>query len=446
MPRNRASGTSGHAQVRTALIVLDGLGDRPHPDLKGRTPLEAARTPFLDRLAAEGTLGTVLPVGPGIAPESDAGVLGLLGYDPRKDSPGRGVLEAEGVGVHILPGHVAFRSNFATVDETGHVRDSRVGRSLTTSEATALSEELTRADLLREENVEARVVATVGHRGVVVLRDRSGAALSPNVSNSDPFYVKDGGLGHAVRPSDPKLLSVRPLGEDPAERRTADLVNAFAARVPAILRAARVNSERKARGQLEATQLLLRDAGTAPRALLSFQKRWGREGAALTEMPVERGLARLLGLVDVYVGPVDPKDRRGGYAERARRCRELLRKHEFLYVHLKGPDEPGHDGDAGKKRDIIEALDEGFFGPFLEGLDLASVRLLVTADHATPCILKAHSDDPVPALFVGGPSWKAPRGDAPTRKFSEMNAAKGALGGLQGTQLLEQLFAPSSAA
>jgi 2,3-bisphosphoglycerate-independent phosphoglycerate mutase len=442
MPTPRPRRAAGEARIRHALIVLDGLGDRGHPDLAGRTPLEAAKTPCLDRLAREGTLGTVLPVGPGVAPESDAGVLGLLGYDPRADSPGRGVLEAEGVGIHVEPGHVAFRFNFATVAPDGRVLDSRVGRALTTPEARRLAEALTGAALLEKEGVEARVVATVGHRGVVVLRDLQGRPLSPEVSNSDPFYVRQGGLGHAVRPKDPRVLRVEAL--DPAEgsRRTAELVNTLIERAPAVLRASPVNSDRKGRGQLEATQLLLRDAGTAPRHLRSFRERWGVEGAALTEMPVERGLAKLLALEDVYVGPVDPTARVAGYRERASRCRELLERHDFLYVHLKGPDEPGHDGDAPRKREIVEALDEGFFAPFLEGLDLSRVRLLITADHATPCILKAHSDDPVPVIFAGGSGWRPSDalGDPP--KFCEALAAKGPLAGLLGKDLLTHLFSP----
>lgn len=426
--------------LRYALIVLDGLGDRPHPSLGGKSPLEAARTPQMDRLCREGTLGTVMTVGPGIAPESDAGVLGLLGYDPRTDSPGRGVLEAEGVGIRVLPGQVAFRFNFATIGPEDRVLDSRVGRSLTTAEATELAKSLTEANLLVRERIEVRVVATVGHRGVVVLRDLSGGRLSPEVSNSDPFYAKSGGLGHALRPTDPRLLSVEPLDASPAAKRTATLVNAFLSKVPTVLRDHPVNADRKRRGLLEGNHVMLRDAGTAPQGLRTFRERWGYDGAALTEMPVERGLALLLHLEDVYVGPVDPAHRVEGYRVRAQKCRELLDRHPFLYVHLKGPDEPGHDGDAPRKRDIVEALDEGFFGPFLEGLDLSRTRLLVSADHATPCILKAHSDDPVPVLLAGGPDWKPSTPGAPSPKFSESLAEQGPLRGLLGHDLLTHLF------
>src|SRR5271170_4748922 len=122
-----------------ALIVLDGLGDRPHPATGGRSPVEAAATPHLDRLSRRGQLGQVVVVGPGIAPESDAGVFALLGYDPVHDSPGRGVLEALGVVLPLEPADVALRLNFATIDGDGTIVDSRVGRTLSTHEAEELA-------------------------------------------------------------------------------------------------------------------------------------------------------------------------------------------------------------------------------------------------------------------------------------------------------------------
>ncbi len=139
-----------------------------------------------------------------------------------------------------------------------------------------------------------------------------------------------------------------------------------------------------------------RNAGALPRVPpASFEEKHGVRGAAVTEMPVERGIARVLRLEDCYVGPMGA-DRDAGYRERARVTRELLGRFPFVYVHLKGPDEPGHDGDAVLKKEIVESIDRSFFGPFLEGLDLSRTRVGVTADHATPCVLKGHSDDPCP--------------------------------------------------
>ena len=428
--------------LRRALVVLDGLGDRPSPATGGRTPTDAATTPELDELARQGQLGEVVPVGPGIAPESDAGVLALLGYDPVTDSPGRGALEAMGVGLELKPGDLSLRLNFATSDGGGHIVDSRVGRSLTTEEARTLADSLTKADLLAPEGIRAEVRATVGHRGVLVLHPLGGAPLSPEISNADPFYEKVGGLGKARTVSDPRVLPVTALGPGEGPARAAAAVNEFLRRADEVLAGHPTNARRAMRGRKIANTLLVRNAGGPPRpGLPSFAEKYGIEGAAVTEMPVERGIARLLGLADVFVGPMGA-DRDAALRDRARVTREALDAHPFVYVHLKGPDEPGHDGDAPLKREIIEAIDRAFFGPFLEGLDLARTRIAVTADHATPCVLKGHSDDPVPFLLAGAGVPSSPG----SVKFGEDAAARGILGRRLGREVLPLLMRPDGPA
>jgi 2,3-bisphosphoglycerate-independent phosphoglycerate mutase len=424
-----------------ALIVLDGLADRPNPATGNRSPVAAAATPNLDALCRMGRLGDVVVVGPGIAPESDAGVFALLGYDPVRDSPGRGVLEALGVELPLVPGDVALRLNFATTDGQGRVLDSRVGRSLSTRESTELAETLTSADLLKDEGIHAVVRATVGHRGVLWLHPVSGGSLSPNISNADPFYEKVGGMGQAVRPAEPCILSVRPLDATPEAARSARAVDTFLARAGSALAGHRINARRAMSGKAIANGLLVRNAGALPSPPpRTFADLHGVTGAALTEMPVERGIARVLKLEDRYVGPMGP-DRDSGYRDRAVVARELLVRHPFVYVHLKGPDEPGHDGDAPAKQQIVEAIDRSFFGPFLEGLDLGRYRIAVTADHATPCILKGHSDDPVPLLLAG---VGVPADPGVPVKFSEEAAARGSLGHRTGHDVLSLLLRPST--
>lgn len=437
------SGPATEPRVSLALIVLDGLGDRPHPATENRSPVESAATPNLDRLASSGQMGEVFVVGAGVAPESDAGVFALLGYDPIHDSPGRGVLEALGVEIPLAAGDVALRLNFATVDGDGTVLDSRVGRSLTTKEAVDLARGITEADLLGSEGIRAEVRATVGHRGVLWLHPLEGGPLSPEVSNADPFYEKVGGMGQARRPESPKVLEAKPTDASPEAARTARAINRFLARAQEVLAGHRVNARRALGGKKVANGLLVRNAGTLPRTLpMSFENKYGVRGAGVTEMPVERGIARVLGLEDCYVGPMGA-DRDAGYRERARVTRELLARTPFVYVHLKGPDEPGHDGNAPLKREIVEAIDRSFFGPFLEGLDPARVRIGVTADHATPAILKGHSDDPVPLLLAG--EGVRPVGDASSTKFGESAASHGALGTRSGADVLRLLFHPPSA-
>jgi 2,3-bisphosphoglycerate-independent phosphoglycerate mutase len=422
--------------LRFALVILDGLGDRPHPDTNGQSPIVAARTPHLDQLAAQGTSGEVMLIGPGIAPESDAGVLALLGYDPAHDSPGRGVLEALGVDIPLAPGDVALRSNFATAGGNGEIVDSRVGRSLSTTEAAELSRTINGADLLADLHIHAELRPTVGHRGVLWLHPTDGQPLSAEVSNSDPFYERTGGMGHARVATDAKPLPIEPLTPDPAASRTAAALNAWLERVPPLLAGQAVNARRALRGGKIANLVLLRNAGTLPTTPPeSFAVKHGVTGAAVTEMPVERGIAKLLGLVDIYVGPMG-HDRATALAERARVAREALRNHPFVYIHLKGPDEPGHDGDARKKQEIVEDIDRSFFGPFAEGLDWPRTRVAVTADHATPAILKRHSDDPVPLLLVG--AGIAPAGGSP--KFGTMPPG-GTLGTVRGSDVLARLLA-----
>lgn len=396
-------------------MILDGLGDRPSPDTGGVSPIVAAATPHLDRLAQAGTLAEVSLLGPGIAPESDAGVLALLGYDPAKDSPGRGVLEALGVGIPLSPGDVALRMNFATVDGDGRVVDSRVGRSLTTSEAAELARSVNDASILEDDHIRAELRPTIGHRGVLWLHPTDGRPLSPEVSNSDPFYERTGGMGHAREVVEPSTRKVEPLNPGPEASRTAAALNEWLERAAPLLAGHRVNARRALRGSPIANAVLLRHAGALPvPPPPPFSAKHGTSGAAITEMPVERGIARLLGLTDIYVGPMGP-DRPAALRERARVARRAVEEHPFVYIHLKGPDEPGHDGDARRKQEVVEEIDRSFFGPFVDGMDWSTVRVAVTADHATPAVLKRHSDDPVPLLLVG--AGVPPQGGSP--KFGQ---------------------------
>jgi 2,3-bisphosphoglycerate-independent phosphoglycerate mutase len=279
---------------------------------------------------------------------------------------------------------------------------------------------------------------------VLWLHPVEGGPLSPEVSNSDPFYERVGGMGQARRPEVPKVLEVTPMDASPEAARTARAINLFLSRARDVLAGHRVNARRALGGKKVASGLLVRNAGALPRTPPpSFEVKHGIRGAAVTEMPVERGIARVLGLEDRYVGPMGP-DRDAGYRERARVTRELLGQSPFVYVHLKGPDEPGHDGNAPLKREIVEAIDRSFFGPFLEGLDLSRVRFAVTADHATPCILKGHSDDPVP-LLLSGAGVPAREKAGPT-KFGESAAAHGSLGTRTGADVLRLLFHPPTSA
>ncbi|MDR7434192.1 MAG: alkaline phosphatase family protein [Armatimonadota bacterium] len=418
---------------RILYVIIDGLGDRPLPELDGRTPLEAARTPHLDQLAQQGRQGLVTTVGPGIAPESDVAVMAVLGYDPHRYHTGRGPLEALGVGIRMREGDLALRGNFATVDDGWILRDRRAGRDLTSAEAHALAEAVCAQVQLTEAPVTFDFRATIGHRCVLVLFPREGR-LSANITNTDPAYERLGGLGVARAGESNEVERARPLDESEEARIAAALVNEFTWRSREVLEHHPINERRRKEGRLPANVILLRDAGDRLPEAPSFQEVFGRSFACFVEMPVERGIASLLGMTVIEVPPV-PGGRPEAYRRWAEMALDAIQNYEGIYLHLKGPDEPGHDGDFRRKKEMIEEIDRAFFGTLLPSLDLQQVLIAVTADHATPCSLRGHSDDPVPLLVSGG----GISADG-TRSFGEREASNGSLGHLKGIDILPLLL------
>ena len=416
------------APPKLLYVCLDGLGDEPHPDLDDRTPLEAAATPFLDDLAARGRVGLVHTVGPDIAPESDIAVFAILGYDPAEQHPGRGVLEALGSGMEFRDDDLAHRVNFAT-GEDGHIVDRRVGRDLSSEEARALADEVNDRLELPAATFELR--PTVEHRGALVIRSTEGP-LSAEVSNTDPAYAKVGSLGVALETFEEEVAWAEPLDASEEARRAADLTNAFVRESARILDASETNARRRRDGRLPANLILTRDAGDHLPRLTPIRERFGPSWGCFVEMPVERGIAMALGMGEVPApSPPDPEER---YAAWAAVAAEALDGYDALYVHIKGPDIPAHDGRAEDKRDVIEVIDRAFFGQVLPAIDPGEVILAVTADHATSCLRKAHTADPVP-LLVCGPGVQA---DAVTA-FGERSAADGSIGTIRGVDILPSL-------
>jgi 2,3-bisphosphoglycerate-independent phosphoglycerate mutase len=414
-------------------ICLDGLADDPIPEFDGRTPLEAAETPHMDALAARGRTGTVLTVGPGIAPESDIGVFGILGYDPQEEHPGRGVLEAIGIGMPFADGDLAYRINFATVDGD-EIADRRVGRDLGSDEAHALADEVNERLTLPGATFALR--ATVEHRGALVIH--ADEPLSANVTNTDPAYRREGHLGVALETFEPRVVKAEALdGSDPA-RRAADLTNAFVEGSATILDASEVNAARRAESRLPANAILTRDGGDHRPRLQRIRERSGLVWGCFVEMPVERGIALALGMKAVDAPRLDAAGfgpaAEDAYAAWAELALEAIGEFQALYVHLKGPDVPAHDGRAEDKRAVIAAIDRAFFGQLLAGLDLGRAVVAVTADHATSCVRKAHTADPVPLLVAGGPV--DPDGSP---GFGENVCSQGSLGLLRGTQILPRV-------
>ena len=280
-------------------VILDGLGDDPLEALGGKTPLEAAHTPNLDRLAAAGKNGFVTTVGKGIAPESDIAVLAILGYDPHDHHTGRGPLEAVGAGLEMDKGDLAYRVNFATVETDGDgwaIIDRRVGRDLTSEEAHVFAGEV--EDKVSIPNAAFEFKATIGHRGVLVLRSERGP-LSAEVENSDPAYGREGALGVAKETFDNHVVHVTPVagyeGHEDAERAAA-LTNEWLRASFEVLERSEINSTRRAAGKLPGNFILTRDGGDHLPDLVPFKEKFGPEMGCFVEMPVELGIARLTGM------------------------------------------------------------------------------------------------------------------------------------------------------
>lgn len=424
-------GTSAEEEPEVAhtvlFVVLDGLADDPVPELGDRTPLAAAATPNMDALARGGAQGLVTVVGEGIAPESDVAVMALLGFDPAKDHPGRGPVEAIGAGLDLQEGELAWRCNFATVGDWPELTDRRVGRDLDAEEAQAFAEVVNAEVELPDATFEFR--ATVGHRGVLVIRSDSGS-LRP-VTNTDPAYRREGSIGHALESFEMRVDEAHPVDgeeDDDAARRAAELTNAFTRRAFEALDANDLNRQRREAGRLAANVILSRDAGTRlPSQLRPLGERFDARFGCFVEMPVEAGISRLVGMEEI---PAAQRNGSAGeqYRAWAEKAAEVAGDFGVLYLHLKGPDIPAHDGDHEAKREIIEVIDDAFFGHLEPALEDAV--LLVTADHATSCVRAAHTDDPVPYLVHG------PVESDDTDAFSEEQAARGSLPHRTGMDLM----------
>ena len=416
-------------------VVLDGLGDDPLPQLGDQTPLESAPTPHLDALAARGINGIVTTVGEGIAPESDIAVFAVLGFDPRVHHAGRGPMEGLGAGMDIQDGDLVYRINFATVGEDGRqIVDRRVGRNLTSDESKALAE-VANAEVSLP-GADALLIATVAHRGVLRIRRNDGGSLSAEVTNTDPAYERVGALGVAKLTFDDVVQTCEPLPGNEGDERArlaADLTNQYLEQVFRVLDRSQVNDKRRAVGSMPGNIILTRDGGDHLPTPPSFQETFGARWGCFVEMPVERGISMVLGMGQIEV-PMMTDSFETQYNTWAETALEAIEEYDGLYIHIKGPDIPAHDGQFEAKRENIAAIDAAFFGRLLPDLP-KNVIVAVTADHSTSCAKKAHTDDPVP-LVVAGPGV-AP--DAVTT-YGERAARRGDIGHVQGVEIMPRLM------
>lgn len=362
---------------RCFVLILDGLGDRPVPALGGRTPLEAARTPRLDRLAAAGRLGLVDPVEPGRVPNTHTGVGVLFGLRAsQRHLLKRGPVEAVGAGLRLAPGDVAFRANLATLERRDggfRVLDRRAGR--VTDDAPRFAEAV--AEVPLGDGVVARFRSTDQHRGALVL---SGPDLSAAVGNTDP--------GDGTMPA--PLKACRP--KDASATRTASLVDRYIRLAHDILVEHPLNRERLRAGKLPVSGVITRGAGAGFELDGLLQAR-GVPAALVAGCNTVAGLGRVFDLRVIREAGFTA-DQHTDVAGKFRAARRALESQPLVYVHIKATDLFSHDFEPEAKRDFIESVDRA-----LAELDGCGAAIAVSADHTTDSNSGAHTADPVPALF-----------------------------------------------
>jgi len=371
--------------TKIVLLVIDGLGGLPHPET-GKTELEAAHTPNLDRLATEAICGLADPVSAGVTPGSAPGHLALFGYNPLRFTIGRGVLEALGVDFDLRREDVAARGNFCTIDEAGLVTDRRAGR-ISTEKCAQLCQLL---DGWTIEKTKILVSPVKEHRFIAVFR---GDGLDPNVSDSDPQQ-----LGVAPQP----VVALTPQASN-----TASTAAQFAAK-----------AEETLAGQHPANMLLLRGFSQWPQ-IPTIGEIYKLKPAAIASYPMYRGLAQLVGMEVLKTGTA--------IEDEIATLKQNYANHDYFFIHIKGTDSAGEDGDFDRKVKIMEQVDRAL--PNL--MDVKPDVFVVTGDHSTPALLKSHSWHPVPVLVHS--KWCRPD---KVSQFSESACSSGGLGRLPATQIM----------
>ena len=415
-----------NSNIHMIYVLLDGVGDLPHPDLDGKTPLEAANTPTLDKIASNGTIGEVISVGKGIAPESDIAVFNMLGYKfEHADYAGRGVIEAIGVGIDFKDGDLALRGNYSTLDENEVITDRRAGRHIEKEDADGIAKELEEKIQFSIPDTKIVVAPTIGHRVTVRIRAPS-KKLSSRITNTDPAYSNIGGMGVAKAVGDfLKVEKCLPLEDVEDAKITSNLVNEFSEQSINIMKNSDINKKRKEQNKKQLSCILLRDAGNKYPDVPPINEKHEMKFSCIVDMPVELGISEVLKMKAFEAGGLTD------YEEKAKVAAKAMETHNAIYVHLKGPDEFGHDGDAIGKMKNIEEIDQRFFKTLVENIDSSNVAIIISADHSTPCINKGHSDDPVPVVV----SADFIKNDGTTR-MTEEQAKKGSIGLLQGAEVV----------
>jgi 2,3-bisphosphoglycerate-independent phosphoglycerate mutase len=400
--------------MKAIIIIGDGMGDRQLSELNYLTPLEAAKPKNMDNVALLGVSGLLHAISPGVAPGSDIATLAILGYDPYRVYTGRGGFEAIGAGIELRDEDVAFRCDFATVNEDFIIVDENAGRIR--EEAVELATQIQDLKLRTASDVEVIFKQTLGFKGVLVLR---GERLSPNVSACKP---KLGNQADLIKPLDRSLEA----------KRTADALNEFIKITYNVLKDHPINQKRRLKGKPPANVLIPWGGGKRP-SLKPLYERYGVKGACVAAASLIKGICKLacMDIVDVpgATGEVDTNT-----IAKADAALRALKDHDLVLIHVEGPDEASHDGDIAGKILIIKKIDS-MVGTIIKNISLEENYIMLLADHATPVKLKKHTADPTPITIAGSDVVR----DEVSR-YSERAAYKGGLGHIRGKYIMPILL------
>jgi 2,3-bisphosphoglycerate-independent phosphoglycerate mutase len=375
-------------------VIMDGLGGLPY-EVGGKTELETAKTPVMNKLAKEGILGLLDPIGPGMTPGSGPAHLALFGYDPIENNVGRGILSALGVDFPITDKDVAARLNFCTIDKKGNITDRRAGR-ITTELNQQLCEKL-QNEITLSDGIEFFLKTESEHRALLVIR---GEGLGGNINDTDSQLTG--------------VPDLEPKGEDTASQKTTKYVKEFLAKAKEVLKDDHPANYILARGFAKHEDM--------PTML----DRYGLRSAAIAQYPMYRGLARLVGM-DVLPKPED-------FDAMFTQLKDHYNDYDFFFIHFKKTDSYGEDGNFDAKVKVIESVDA-----WVKQLDELNPEVtVITGDHSTPAIRKSHSWHPVPVLLHARNGLGRP--DAQT-EFGETACSQGGLGRMQMKNIILEALA-----
>ena len=384
--------------MKIYMIVLDGAADRKIKILGNKTPLEKAKTTALNQLAKNGQEAMIDVIGNEITPESDSGSMALLSYDPQLYYPGRGTLEGLGTGFIPIGYHyVAFRINFASYEQDSGKLDRRTARGLSDEELQELAKEINEGVDLSKYQINFKLLAFGHHRGILCFYSKE-KPLSGNISNTDPGFKKDGVWGYPVSNYEQKPQKCYPLDDTEIAKFTANLVNEFEKQTSEILIKSEINHKRIHNGKLPANYILIRDGGSQPKQMPKFKEKFGLTLSMYGQLPAEKAIVDLIGAQFTFSKSLDLQLDKQFLENSAKRL--IQDKADVVFIHIKGPDEPGHDNEPFHKVEAIELIDQYFFTNLLKEIQKDDI-IIVTCDHATPCELKLHSTDKVPVLMSG---------------------------------------------